>query len=62
MNNTKELECYSRAILECQLAVIRYGPNKEPNPTLYKLIDKFIQLGGTTAYAEEMCKRGLDET
>jgi len=50
----ERINCMSFAILQCQLSIIRYGPGKEPNPTLYKLIDIFIENGGTLERAEKI--------
>jgi hypothetical protein len=47
----------SFAILQCQRAVIRYGHDKEPNPTLYKLIDIFIENGGSLKEADNIARR-----
>lgn len=48
--------CYSKAILECQRAVIRWGQDKEPNPTLYNLIHKFVSLGGSLESAHQIAR------
>lgn len=40
-------------IVQLQLSVIRYGHDKEPNPTLYRLIQLFKETGELT-YTEEV--------